>query len=146
MSAKVDSARELRPRIHSIESPRRGGASGTLRERGRENDLRDAIRMAQVIMGVDTQDCGRTEIFFRELPASGADQESCQTAEVLSVPVDYFTDDADILVQLCLELKGSCEFGGNRRTQALTIGMIPIGECDPAGDGRPRRTVALPRH
>ncbi len=85
---------------------------GTLRNRIFRPDVRQAISDAGVVVGVDVRDPENRSLFFgkatlERIVKSG----NGKLMSVARIPVDYETDDLEVLAAACLVLKGSCCYG-----------------------------------
>jgi hypothetical protein len=84
--------------------------SGKTRGEGKTNvlteeELLERIRPADVVVGVDSRDGQEIVYYGRESLLSGA------KGRVVKIPVNYDTDEADLLAAACVTAKGSCEYG-----------------------------------
>ena len=80
---------------------------GILRMRAANPEFQQLIREAEIIMAADVRNPRNTWVVFLVDPRLHNDD--CQdekTAEILTVPIDYETDDAEVLGELCKMLKG----------------------------------------
>src|SRR5271165_6037039 len=64
------------------------------------------IRNAEIILAADVRNPRNTWVVFLDPRLQNDDCQNKRTAEMLTVPVDYETDDAEVLVELCKMLKG----------------------------------------
>jgi hypothetical protein len=72
-------------------------------------DLRESIKRAGVILGVDVHNPENRSLFFgKRTLAGGIRTGRTKELEVLALPVDFRTDDVEALSAACLALKGSC--------------------------------------
>jgi hypothetical protein len=80
---------------------------GLLRVRAANPEFQQLIRNAEIILAADVRNPRNTWVVFLVDPRLHNDD--CQdekTAEILTVPIDYETDDAEVLGELCKRLKG----------------------------------------
>jgi len=80
---------------------------GLLRVRAANPEFQQLIRNAEIILAADVRNPRNTFVVFLVDPRLHND--FCQdenTAEILTVPIDYETDDAEVLGELCKMLKG----------------------------------------
>jgi hypothetical protein len=82
---------------------------GRLREAIARPEVREQIRDAGVIFGTDVHNPGNRSLFFgkanlERILKSGR----ARATRVTAVPVDFDTDDVEVLVAACITLKGSC--------------------------------------
>ena len=80
---------------------------GLLRVRAANPEFQQLIRNAEIILAADVRNPRNTWVVFLVDPRLHNDD--CQdekTAEILTVPIDYETDDAEVLGELCKMLKG----------------------------------------
>ena len=95
----------------STEQP--GGSSGE--EKAHiltEEELLARIRPADVVIGVDSQSGEETVYYGLQQLKAGA------KGRVVKIPVNYDTDEPDMLAAACVTAKGSCDYGkGGARDQ-----------------------------
>ena len=80
---------------------------GLLRVRAANPEFQQLIRNAEIILAADVRNPRNTWVVFLVDPR--LQKDDCQdekTAEILTVPIDYETDDAEVLGKLCKMLKG----------------------------------------
>ena len=80
---------------------------GLLRVRAANPEFQQLIRNAEIILAADVRNPRNTWVVFLVDPR--LQNDDCQdekTAEILTVPIDYETDDAEVLGELCKMLKG----------------------------------------
>ena len=66
----------------------------------------DELKAAEVVLGVDVKDRGNEELFFgRRVPETAE-----RGVRVLRVPIDFDTDDPEVLAAACARWKGSCSY------------------------------------
>jgi len=80
--------------------------SGLLRVRAADPEFQQLIRNADIIVAADARNAQNTWVVFLDPRLQNDDGENERTAEKLTVPVDYETDDAEVLGELCRMLKG----------------------------------------
>ena len=81
-------------------------ARGLLRVRAANPEFQQLIRNAEIILAADVRNPRNTWVVFLDPRLQNDDCQNKRTAEMLTVPVDYETDDAEVLVELCKMLKG----------------------------------------
>jgi len=64
------------------------------------------IRNAEIILAADVRNPRNTWVVFLDHRLHNDDCQDEKTAEILTVPIDYDTDDAEVLGELCKMLKG----------------------------------------
>ena len=79
---------------------------GLLRVRAANPEFQQLIRNADIILASDVRNPRNTWVVFLDPRLQDDDCQNERTAEILTVPVDYETDDAEILGELCKMLKG----------------------------------------
>ena len=80
---------------------------GLLRVRAANPEFQQLIRNAEIILATDMRHPRNTWVVLLFDPRLRNDD--CQdekTTEILAVPIDYETDDAEVLGELCKMLKG----------------------------------------
>src|SRR5271165_1297507 len=83
---------------------------GLLRVRAVNPEFQQLIRNAEIILAADVRNPRNTWVVFLVDPR--LQNDDCQnesTAEILTVPVDCDTDDAEVLGELCKMLKGPAD-------------------------------------
>lgn len=88
---------------------------GQLWPRLADPKLREQIKAATVVIGVDTRGTGKYSLFFGQVSLErhakvGKDLK----AEIVTVPVDFTTDDVEVLYAFCVTQKGSCCYNRGR--------------------------------
>jgi hypothetical protein len=107
-----------RPELSDDRKPNR---TGNLKSRLKNADLRDAIKNADFIMGIDPNTGACIGLFHGvDLLGRTARIDIAETAEVLNLEVDPKTDDVDVLCEIMKAIKGSHCFsrGSERVTHA----------------------------
>ena len=79
---------------------------GLLRVRAANPEFQQLIRNAEIILAADVRNPRNTWVVFLDPRLQNDDCQNKRTAEMLTVPVDYETDDAEVLGELCKMLKG----------------------------------------
>ena len=79
---------------------------GLLRVRAANPEFQQLIRNAEIILAADVRNPRNTWVVFLDPRLQNDDCQNKRTAEMLTVPVDYETDDAEVLGELCEMLKG----------------------------------------
>ncbi len=79
---------------------------GLLRVRAANPEFQQLIRNAEIILVADVRNPQNTRIVFLDHRLQNDDGENERTAEILTVPVDFETDDAEVLGELCRMLRG----------------------------------------
>jgi len=79
---------------------------GLLRVRAANPEFQQLIRNADIILAADVRNPRNSCVVYHEPRPHNNDWQDEKTAEVVAVPVDYETDDAEILGELCKMLKG----------------------------------------
>src|SRR5208337_749396 len=79
---------------------------GLLRVRAANPKFQQLIRNAEIILAADVRNPRNTWVVFLDPRLQNDDCQNKRTAEMLTVPVDYETDDAEVLGELCEMLKG----------------------------------------
>src|SRR5271157_3546822 len=79
---------------------------GLLRVRAANPEFQQLIRNADIILAADVRNPRNTWVVFLDPRLQDDDCQNEKTAEVVAVPVDYETDDAEVLGELCKMLKG----------------------------------------
>jgi hypothetical protein len=79
---------------------------GILRVRAANPVFRQQIRNADIILAADVRNPPNTWVVFLDPRLQNDDCQNERTAEILTVPVEYETDDAEVLGKLCKMLKG----------------------------------------
>src|SRR5271166_1171532 len=79
---------------------------GILRVRAVNPEFQQLIRNADIILAADVRNPRNTWVVFLAPRLQNDDCENERTAEILTVPVDYETDDAEVLGELCSMRKG----------------------------------------
>ena len=79
---------------------------GILRVRAANPEFRQQIRNADIILAADVRNPPNTWVVFLDPRLQNDDCQNERTAEILTVPVEYETDDAEVLGKLCKMLKG----------------------------------------
>src|SRR5271166_1790264 len=87
---------------HTSPSVRRG----LLRVRAADPAFQQLIRDAEILLATDVRNPRNSCVVYHEPRPHKNDWQDEKTAEVVAVPVDYETDDAEILGELCRMLKG----------------------------------------
>ncbi len=82
---------------------------GILRVRADNPHFQQQIREADILLAEDAKDPRRTRVVYQDPRSLSDDWQEIETAEVVTVQVDYETDDAQVLNELCKLLKG-CSF------------------------------------
>jgi len=73
-----------------------------------DDELLARIRPADVVIGVN-MDSGEEVVYFgRERLQAGPG------GQVVKIPVNYSTDEPDLLAAACVTAKGSCDYGKSR--------------------------------
>ena len=80
---------------------------GLLRVRAADPAFQQLIRDAEILLATDVRNPRNSCVVYHEPRPHKNDWQDEKTAEVVAVPVDYETDDAEILGELCRTLKGS---------------------------------------
>jgi hypothetical protein len=80
--------------------------SGLLRVRAANQEFQQLIRNADIILAADVRNPRNTWVVFLDPRLQDDDCQNERTAEILTVPVDYESDDAEIPGELCKMLKG----------------------------------------
>lgn len=98
-----------RPHRHPNPDDGRLPHRGRLLARLADPTLRGQIKAASVVIGSDARGTGRFSIFFglatlERHREAGRDLK----ASVVTVPVDFATDDVEVLYAFCVTQKGSC--------------------------------------
>jgi len=70
-----------------------------------EEELLEQIRPAEVVIGVNLENGEEVVYFGREKLQTGV------KGQVVKIPVDYDTDEPDLLAAACVTAKGSCDYG-----------------------------------
>jgi hypothetical protein len=89
---------------HELPFPRRG----LLRVRAVQSEFRQRVRSADIILAADLRHPPNTWVVYHDPRLQKEDNQDEKTAEILAVPVDVDTDDAEVLGNLCRVLKGVC--------------------------------------
>jgi len=85
--------------------PERGGSGGESAHIFTDEELIERIRPADIVIGVDTRN-GDEAVYF------GLEKMKGQAGgRVVKIPVDYSTDEPDLLAAACVTAKGSCDYG-----------------------------------
>lgn len=85
---------------------------GSLRKRIFNPDFRRKISRAGVVWGVDVRDPENRSLFFGKPTLERIVKTGkAELVTVVGIPVDYETDDLEVLAAACLTLKGSCCYG-----------------------------------
>ena len=79
---------------------------GLLRVRAADPAFQQLIRNAEILLATDVRNPRNSCVVYHEPRPHKNDWQDEKTAEVVAVPVDYETDDAEILGELCKMLKG----------------------------------------
>ena len=80
---------------------------GLLRVRAADPAFQQLIRDAEILLATDVRNPRNSCVVYHEPRPHKNDWQDEKTAEVVAVPVDYETDDAEVLGELCKMLKGS---------------------------------------
>jgi hypothetical protein len=87
-----------------------------LREWLADPEWREELRRADIVVSIDVHDPNHSSCFFGRRTLDRIAQTGKTKEEtILQVPIDYDTDDVEILVAVCLEYKGSCCYNGEAR-------------------------------
>ncbi len=81
---------------------------GLLRARAASPEFQQLIRTVDILLATDVRNPGNTWEVFHDPGLENDDWGEERTAQILTVPVDYETDDAEVLGELCKLLKASC--------------------------------------
>jgi hypothetical protein len=81
---------------------------GLLRVRAAITEFKQRIRGADIDLAADVRNPLNTRVVFLDPRLHNDDYHDSRRAEVLTVPVDSNTDDAEVLGELCRMLKKSC--------------------------------------
>jgi len=84
---------------------------GLLRVRAAITEFKQLIREADIILAADVRNPLNTSVVFLDPRLHKEDFQGERRAEILTVPVDSNTDDADVLGELCNMLKEPCHRG-----------------------------------
>lgn len=77
--------------------------------------LREQIRAATVVIGADASGTGKFTVFFGLATlARHAKAGKELKALIVTVPVDFTTDDVEVLYAFCVTQKGSCCYNGGQ--------------------------------
>jgi hypothetical protein len=68
--------------------------------------FRQQIREADILLATDVRDPRNTRVVFHDRKPHRDDWHEIKTAEILTVQLDYETDDPQVLDELCTLLKG----------------------------------------
>src|SRR5271157_2707483 len=79
---------------------------GLLRVRAANPEFQQLIRSAEIILAADVRNPWNTWVVFLDHRLQNDECQNERTAEILTVPVDNETDDAEVLGELCKMLKG----------------------------------------
>ena len=79
---------------------------GLLRVRAANPEFQQLIRNADIILAANVRNPRNSCVVYHEPRPHKNDRQDEKTAEVVAVPVDYETDDAEVLGELCKTLKG----------------------------------------
>jgi len=79
---------------------------GLLRVRAANPEFQQLIRDAEILLATDVRNPRNSCVVYHEHRPHKNDWQDERTAEVVAVPVDYETDDAEVLGELCKMLKG----------------------------------------
>ena len=79
---------------------------GLLRVRAANPEFQQLIRNAEIILAADVRNPRNTWVVFLDHRLQNDDCQNERTAEMLTVRLDYETDDAEVLGELCKMLKG----------------------------------------
>ena len=90
---------------------------GLLRVRAASPEFQQLISNADILLATDVRNPGNTWEVFHDPGLQNDDWGEERTAQILTVPVDYETDDAEVLGELCKLLKGSCRLDRRSRQQ-----------------------------
>ncbi len=80
---------------------------GLLRVRAADPAFQQLIRDAEILLATDVRNPRNSCVVYHEPRPHNNDWQDEKTAEILTVPIDYETDDAKVLGGLCRTLKGS---------------------------------------
>ncbi len=90
---------------------------GQLRVRAASLEFQQLISNADILLATDVRNPENTWEVFHDLALQNDGWGDERTAQILTVPVDYETDDAEVLGALCMLLKGSCGLDRRFRKQ-----------------------------
>ena len=80
---------------------------GLLRVRAANPEFQQLIRNAEIILAADVRNPRNTWVVFLVIPGSRTmTAKTRKRLKILTVPIDYETDDAEVLGELCKMLKG----------------------------------------
>jgi hypothetical protein len=79
---------------------------GLLRVRAANPEFQQLIKNAEIILAADVRNPWNTWVVFLDHRLQNDDCQNERTAEMLTVRLDYETDDAEVLGELCKMLKG----------------------------------------
>jgi hypothetical protein len=79
---------------------------GLLRVRAADPAFQQLIRGAEILLATDVRNPRNSCVVYHDPRPHKNDWQDEKTAEVVAVPVDYETDDAEVLGELCRTLKG----------------------------------------
>ena len=79
---------------------------GLLRVRAANPEFQQLIRSAEIILAADVRNPWNTWVVFLDHRLQNDECLNERTAEILTVPVDNETDDAEVLGELCKMLNG----------------------------------------
>jgi hypothetical protein len=79
---------------------------GLLQVRAAITEFKQLIRDADIVLAADVRNPLITGLVFLNPRLHNDDFQDERRAEILTVPVDYGTDDAEVLGELCKMLKG----------------------------------------
>lgn len=82
---------------------------GMLRVRAANLEYRELIRSADIILAADVTNPRNTYVVFIAPRLQNDDCQGERTAQMLTVSVDYETDDSKVLGELCRLLKGPAD-------------------------------------
>ena len=82
---------------------------GLLRVRAADPEFQQLIRNAEILLATDVRNPRNTWVVYHDPRPHNNDCQDEKTAEVVAVPVDYETDDAEVLGELCRTLKGPAD-------------------------------------
>jgi hypothetical protein len=84
------------------------GHRSPLRQALQDPASRAKIRDADVILGVDVRTGDRSLFYGRSALERGVETGEALSARFMIVPLDFATDELEMLVAACVILKGSC--------------------------------------
>ena len=79
---------------------------GILRVRAVNSEFQQLVRNADMILAADVRNPRSTWVVFLDPRLQKDGCQNQRTAAILTVPVDYETDDVEVLGELCRMLKG----------------------------------------